>query len=391
MHFIVTVEALNNAWTYLQKMPIRPFSPEGNLVRAEGNIVTITIADTDMTVRIQIPDVTIKEEGVLSFSLKSVMSSFKQCNKTSEIEFKTTPSESNPNVQMLSVSGENYNVTIPGETESYTRMMDEMEDSTLQSITLPSLYLKQGLDHSIFAAVPSSGRASRPIFQSVLVELEPNEIHFVATDTFNFAYFKRSNIDNNVKASVCLPIKATEILNSLLRESSKEDDLTFRYGERFFGVKNNDFTFIARLREKDFPNYSFAIPKENLHEIAVSRLDIKAAIEFFGSYDSEKDLPIELYIKGDRMVISMAKTKTVALARKTIACVSDGDTEYRLAFQMSTLKNAFDHFSSQDVYLCVPDAEHVATTILKPTSEIDENVEFWQMATMVDLPPLSDN
>jgi len=388
MHFTTTVEALNNAWTYLQKIPVRPFSPEGTLVRAEGNTLTVTMTDTDMTMRIQIPDVTIMEEGVLSFSLKSVMGSFKSCQKTSEVEFWTTPMENEPNAQMLNVRVEGYDVAIPGQTESYTRMMDEMEDETLHSILLSQNHLKQGLESTAFAAVPSSSRAMRAIFQSVLVELAPNEIRFIATDTNNFAYFKRTNIDNKETAAICLPIKATEILSGILREMS-DGEVRFSYGERFFSVETEDFTFLARLREGKFPDYHIAIPQGELREVAVSRLDIKAAIEFFGSYYSTKDLPIELDIQGEKMNLSLAKTKTVALARKPIACVAEGDGEYRISFQMSALKNAFDHFSSQDVYLCFPERGG-GSAILRPTSEIDENVEFWQLITTTDLGPLAD-
>ena len=125
MHFTTTVEALTNAWTYLQKIPVRPFTPEGTLVRAEGDVLTVTMTDTDMTMRIQIPGVTIIEEGVLSFSLKSVMGSFKSCQKTSEVNFWTTPVENEPNAQMLHVHVEDYDVALLGQTESLTRMMDE--------------------------------------------------------------------------------------------------------------------------------------------------------------------------------------------------------------------------------------------------------------------------
>lgn len=385
MHFTTTVEALNNAWTYLQKIPVRPFTPEGTLVRAEGNVLTVTMTDTDMTMRIQIPEVIIIEEGVLSFSLKSVMGSFKSCQKNSEVEFWTTPMENEPNAQMLNVRVEGYDVAILGQTESFTRMMDEMEEETLHSIVLSQNYLKQGLENSAFAAVTSANRAMRAIFQSVLVELAPNEIRFIATDTNNFAYFKRINIDNQETLAICLPIKATEILSGILRESDNE--VYFSFGERFFSVKTEAFTFIARLREGKFPDYRIAIPQGNLHEVAVSRLDIKAAIEFFGSYALSKDLPVEMTIQGEKMELSLAKSKTVALAKKLIACISEGETKYKIAFQMSALKNAFDHFSSQDVYICLPD-DGLGAAILKPTSEIDENVEFWQLITITDLAPL---
>ncbi len=385
MHFTTTVEALTNAWTYLQKIPVRPFTPEGTLVRAEGDVLTVTMTDTDMTMRIQIPGVTIIEEGVLSFSLKSVMGSFKSCQKNSEVEFWTTPMENEPNAQMLNVRVEGYDVAILGQTESFTRMMDEMEEETLHSIVLSQNYLKQGLENSAFAAVTSANRAMRAIFQSVLVELAPNEIRFIATDTNNFAYFKRINIDNQETLAICLPIKATEILSGILRESDNE--VYFSFGERFFSVKTEDFTFIARLREGKFPDYRIAIPQGNLHEVAVSRLDIKAAIEFFGSYALSKDLPVEMTIQGEKMELSLAKSKTVALAKKLIACISEGETKYKIAFQMSALKNAFDHFSSQDVYICLPD-DGLGAAILKPTSEIDENVEFWQLITITDLAPL---
>ena len=119
----------------------------------------------------------------------------------------------------------------------------------------------------------------------------------------------------------------------------------------------------------------------------MSRLDIKAAIEFFGSYALSKDLPVEMTIQGEKMELSLAKSKTVALAKKLIACISEGETKYKIAFQMSALKNAFDHFSSQDVYICLPD-DGLGAAILKPTSEIDENVEFWQLITITDLAPL---
>lgn len=389
MHFTTTVEALTNAWTYLQKIPVRPFTPEGTLVRAEGDVLTVTMTDTDMTMRIQIPGVTIIEEGVLSFSLKSVMGSFKSCQKTSEVNFWTTPVENEPNAQMLHVHVEDYDVALLGQTESLTRMMDEMEEETLHSIVLSQNYLKQGLENSAFAAVTSANRAMRAIFQSVLIELAPNEIRFIATDTNNFAYFKRTNIDNQETLAICLPIKATEILTGILREMS-DSEVRFSFGERFFSVATEDFTFIARLREGKFPDYHFAIPKGELHEVAVSRSEIKSALEFFASYALSKDLPIEMIVQGEKMELSLAKSRTVALAKKPISCVSEGDKVYKLAFQMSALKNAFDHFSSQDVYLCIPDDEGIGSAILRPASEIDENVEFWQLITTTDIAPLPE-
>jgi len=387
MHFTTTVEALNSAWTYLQKIPVRPFSSEGTLVRAEGETLTVTMSDTDMTMRIQIPGVTITEEGVLSFSLKSVMSSIKVCKESSSpVEFWTTPVEDDPTRQMLHVRVEGYAVDdMPGQTESFTRAMDEMDEATLHSVVLSQNHLKQGLENTIFAAVPSSSRAMRAIFQSVLVELAPNEIRFIATDTNNFAYFKRTNIENTETAAICLPIKATEILNSILRDSNeKSGEVRFSYGERFFSVETEDFTFMARLREGKFPDYSIAIPQGDLNEVVVARSDIKNAIDFFIPFDSQKALPVELRIKGDKMMLTLTKTKSVALVNKEIRCVFPGNEEHRIAFQMSALKNAFDHFSSQDVYIFFPDSSD-ASALLRPASEIDENVEFWQLITTTDL------
>ncbi len=381
MRFKVSVKALVDAWGYLQKIPVRPFTSDGTLVKAEGNTLTITMTDMEMVMRVEIPEVTIEEEGVLSFNLRSVMGSLKQVGSASEAEFWTE--ESDATTTQIHISVGSYEVIMTGRYESPIALLEDIDKDMTTTIPLTKSILKQGLQYTAFAAAGAATRSSRIIFQSVLIEIEPNEIHFIATDTINLAFFKRENLNLGTTIKFCIPTKAIDILEGILREQ-EDSELQISVGETFFTIVTEDFTFMGRLREGVFPDYRAIIPVEPLQEVLVSRVDITDAIDFITNYYQNKDRAIILDIHGDQIDLSSDVYGVVETSiNTTISCQSGDLGNKKVSFQLLALRKAFGHFSSQDVSILFSE-ENKSATLLRPTTQLDENVDYWQLITFTE-------
>ncbi|MGP1363064.1 MAG: hypothetical protein ACTTKZ_05190 [Bacteroides sp.] len=389
MRFNTTILALSEAWTYLQRIPLRPFISDGNVVRAEGNTLTITLADTEIIMRVQIPEVEVYEEGEVSFPLRLVMTAItsKNFDKNETVVFSTEPSGYGDQVK-VNVSVNGFDVSLEGKSSSYIQVIEEwQEEQETNTLTLTEDVLKTGLEYTSFAALASSknGRAS---FQCILFEIKENTINFVATDGSNLGYVQCSGMSDLTPTRICLPIRAMENLLNCLRERS-ESQVTLSYSERFATFQTEDFVLITRVLESVFPDYNTACPRGELHEIVVSRAEVIRTIDFFAPFCVQKDLPMVITIADNLMDFYISQSSIVPRMRKQIACQTQDETPLRISITMSALKKAFEHISSDDVLLVLPEPynnmDSRGSAYIKPTIGLNENIEYWQLITLASL------
>jgi DNA polymerase-3 subunit beta len=98
-----------------------------------------------------------------------------------------------------------------------------------------------------------------------LIDIKPNFINFVATDTRRLGVFKK-NRENDNEFLLIIPKKAIIELQKLFFQT-----IEFFYDENTLIAKSDDFIFFTKLINGKFPDYERIIPKDKHFRLQLNR------------------------------------------------------------------------------------------------------------------------
>ncbi len=98
-----------------------------------------------------------------------------------------------------------------------------------------------------------------------LIDIQTNNINFVATDTRRLAIASLEQNSEDNKA-IIIPKKAISEIQKLFF-----DEMEIFYDENIFLIKSSNFTFFTKLINGKYPDYQRIIPKEHKYELTLNR------------------------------------------------------------------------------------------------------------------------
>jgi len=134
--------------------------------------------------------------------------------------------------------------------------------------------LKNIIKQVIFAV---SEDENRPVFKGVYVEVEENNINFVATDGYKLALRKINNENNKECFSCIIPGKTLNEIHKILQSIKDEIKLYICNNQIMF--KTDKCKLVSRLIEGNYLNYKIMIPKESTLSIIVNKRELLNSIE----------------------------------------------------------------------------------------------------------------
>lgn len=199
--------------------------------------------------------------------------------------------------------------------------------------------LKEMIRMTAFAV---SHEESRYVLNGILMEVEDNQVRFVATDGRRLAKMTKTLKQATAKdISVIIPIKAIQEVNRNLSDSG---EVSFIQGSNQI-LFNIDGTLIAtRIIEGEFPNYKQVIPKEATTKIRIKTDELLAAIKRANLLSTPDFQAIKFEIFKDKMVISKT-TPDIGESREEVG-IQYGGAEMVVGFNphffIDVLKNIDD-------------------------------------------------
>ena len=142
----------------------------------------------------------------------------------------------------------------------------------------------------------------RYYLNGLLLELEQNNIRFVATDGHRLAYASYSSEENyGEKKQIIIPRKAVQELLRLLDDSDSLVQL--RIGNNHLQASVGDITMTTKLIDGRYPDYNRVIPREGNRTLVVEKNEFSNAISRVSILSNEKYRGIRMSMKEDLVEI----------------------------------------------------------------------------------------
>ncbi len=235
-------------------------------IKIEGNTLTITGSDQEnaLTARLEVTGV--KGEGSFCLGARRLVELLKELpDQGMEVKI----NEETLEVQLSYSSGHYSFIGIPG--DQYPQFQaDTRTEPIVFSIATEQMIA--GLDNTMFAV---SNDEYRQIMQGVLMDVNPDSITFVATDTRKLVRYIDRRTAPGVKGACVIPSKPSNVIKTVF---AKEETLNITMNASNAVIESKNFTFQCTFLNGNYPDYNRVIPKNNTQVLTVDRLSFLNAV-----------------------------------------------------------------------------------------------------------------
>lgn len=359
MKFNVSSKALYNATSAVSKVINSKNALailDNFLIRLKGNELTITASDQEnaLTARLEVESA--KGEGAICLGARRLVELLKEIpDQGVKVEINDDTLE----MQLSYQSGHYSFVGIPG--DQYPEFKAESVGEPI-SFSLATEQMIAGLDNTMFATSTDEYRA---IMQGVLLDIAPESVTFVATDTRKLVRYTDSRTAPGVKGSCVIPSKPANIIKNVF---AKDETLNFTMNSRSAVIESDRYTFQCTFLNGNYPDYNRVIPRNNTQVLTVDRSALLTAVRRVGIF-VEVDGGLEKFrITPDNILIKSNDPSLCTSAREQVPCSFTG-TELTIGFSAGYLLEILNTLKGQDVIVNLGDAGRPG--VFRPGEEPD--------------------
>jgi len=216
------------------------------------------------------------------------------------------------------------------------------------ALTVTQGTLRALIRKTLFAAAED---VTRYALNGVCIQVEGNEVRFVATDGYRLAYTSlKTEIEVGGIVDVILPSKAASELSKLLTDDEPVD---VAFGETHISFDCGRFVFVTRQAEGKFPPYREVIPKSFDKEVRIARPLFQGVVDRMALMCDENNRQIIMTVRKDQLEVE-AKTAEVGEAREPLPCIYAGD-EFKVSYNPAFVHEIVAALEGDDVIYQVND------------------------------------
>jgi DNA polymerase-3 subunit beta len=202
--------------------------------------------------------------------------------------------------------------------------------------------LKDFVRKTIFA---SSDDITRYALNGICIQMEGNEIRFVATDGYRLAYAAtRMEIESGGIVDIILPSRAA---SELLKILNSEDPVEVVFADNHIAFDADGFLLITRRAEGKFPPYREVIPPKFTRQVKTERAAFLAAVKRVALISEEHSKQVIIAVKPGEMTIE-ARSADVGEASETVSVDYDGE-EFRSSYNAKFLEDIIASLDGEDM------------------------------------------
>lgn len=342
------------------------------LFEISGNSLTVTASDLETTLQTTLTIENLEGDGSVAIPAKRITDSIREFSEQPlTISIDKTSWE-------CTINWRSGKLSIPGiSSVGYPEGLSLSEECN--SVDLTSEVIADGISNTIFA---TSSDPMRPVINGIFVELNEENITFVATDAFRVVKLENKTIKCANKASFILPQKPAQLLKSVL---PKEGDAIVKLE---FDAKNAIFTLanhrlVCRLIEGNFPNYNAVIPKGNDKVVTINRDELIGSIKRVSVCSNQASGLIQFSLSENNMNLTAQDVDFATSAEDNISCSYMGDA-LEIGFKSSLLKDLLEVIDTTEVKIEL--ADQTKPGLFLPVDDDDS-----QQSILMLLMPMSVN
>ena len=215
----------------------------------------------------------------------------------------------------------------------------------VSTVKLAASILAEAINKTIFAV---SNDELRPAMSGVFVQLNEQNITFVATDAHRLVRYRRTDVGTDKATSIILPKKALTLLKSSLPSDDTSVSVEYNNTNAFFNF--GSINLICRLVDERYPDYEAVIPQVNPNRLTVDRLVFLNTLRRVVIFANKTTHQVRLKISGSELHISAEDLDFANEAHERLSCQFEGD-DMEIGFNAKFLVEMLNNLSSDEVVL----------------------------------------
>jgi DNA polymerase III subunit beta len=315
MEFSVTKSALLNELSITQGVVERKTTIpilSNLLVEAQGNSLTITATDLELSIRTSC-EAKVKKEGAGTIPAKKLIELVRLLPE-GEIRFRLL---------------ENHWVEIVSDRKKYKLVGMAKENFPALPVMphvlvkIPAAILESLIGKTKFAI---SMEESRYTLNGGLLILKPETLAMVATDGHRLALaetdHKLAGLNGEVK--VLIPKKAMDEVEKLASVAGSDAHIEFAKDESHLFFQVSHRLLISRILTGQFPNYEAVLPRDNNKTVVLDRAELSDAVRRVSQLADQRSHAVKLAVSQEGIEIS-ASSPEYGEAKENIEKEYKGD------------------------------------------------------------------
>ncbi|MDE6040229.1 MAG: DNA polymerase III subunit beta [Muribaculaceae bacterium] len=313
------------------------------LLALKGNELTITGSDQENALTASVEVTGAEGEGSFCLPARRLVELLKELPDQG---VKMNVNEETLEVELKYSAGNYSFVGFPG--DQYP-VFEPAKGSEPIEFTIATEQIIGGLDNTMFAV---SSDEYRQIMQGVLLDINPESITYVATDTRKLVRYIDSRTAPGVKGSCVIPVKPANIIKNVF---AKEESVTITMNSRNATIAGGKFKFQCTFLNGNYPDYNRVIPKSNSLELSVDRLSLLNAVRRVSLFvDSDGGLE-KFRITPDKILLKSNDPSMCTSAREQVPCSFSG-SELTIGFSALYLLEILNTIKSTEIVVRLGDA-----------------------------------
>jgi DNA polymerase III, beta subunit len=373
MKFIVASgelqKALNTVSGVISSSQSRPIL-ENFLFELENDLLKITASDGETTLLTSLA-VKSESQGKIAVPAKMFQDIIKSFGDQ-PLTFVVKPNETQEG-RLLEILDEkdNYFIALDN-AEDYPELM---EFDSAQKVVVPSGVLAEALSNTLFA---TSNDSLRPVMTGVLFQFGEEETNFVSTDSHRLVVYKRTDIKNNEPMEFIMPKKPLSIFKNIL--SGSDDEVVIEFNENMAKFSFGEHTWICRLIDGKYPNYSAVVPKENPNVLTINRNLLLSSIRRASIFSSKSTNQVRFKLSGNILHLHAEDTEYANKAEMQIPCEYKGE-DINIGFSSKFLTEMLAVLNSEDILIKMSQPNRPG--IIEPVDGLDEDEHILMLSMPV--------
>ena len=373
MKFIVASgelqKALNTVSGVISSSQSRPIL-ENFLFELENDLLKITASDGETTLLTSLA-VKSESQGKIAVPAKMFQDIIKSFGDQ-PLTFMVKPNETQEG-GLLEILDEkdNYFIALDN-AEDYPELM---EFDSAQKVVVPSGVLAEALSNTLFA---TSNDSLRPVMTGVLFQFGEEETNFVSTDSHRLVVYKRTDIKNNEPKEFIMPKKPLSIFKNIL--SGSDDEVVIEFNENMAKFSFGEHTWICRLIDGKYPNYTAVVPKENPNVLTINRNLLLSSIRRASIFSSKSTNQVRFKLSGNILHLHAEDTEYANKAEMQIPCEYKGE-DINIGFSSKFLTEMLAVLNSEDILIKMSQPNRPG--IIEPVDGLDEDEHILMLSMPV--------
>lgn len=338
------------------------------LLRLEDGILYVTGSDQEnsLTARVEVASHT--GSGSLCIGARRLVDLLKELpDQGMEVSVNQDTLEVN-----ISYASGNYTFGgIPSDQYPAFEALSEGGDTI--SFSLATSQFIEGLDNTMFAA---STDEYRIIMQGVLMDIAPDSVTYVATDTRKLVRYIDRRTAPGVTGRCVIPSKPANVIKNVF---AKEEALNFTMTSRSARIESEGFTFECSFLNGNYPDYMRVLPKNNTNILTIDRVALLNAVRRVGLFVEVQGGLEKFRLTANKVLLKSNDPALCSSARESVPCSYSGN-DLTIGFSASCIAEILSTLKGDEVIVNLGDASRPG--VFRPGEEPDNTELLMLLAPM---------